>query len=241
MQTESVSVGLLHAFRELLQQRDSHSAGVAEGVTEVLDGLNRHLENSHTALAENPALPDERVKLLDRSIASISKPTLQSFAEQIRLARNRLSWRVDYGLFYPKEADVGQAYRDGNMHSELIGPNGCVFRDDDFSLGLFMLAPKTFYRDHDHAAPELYYNLTGPCGWRFDKGHWQDFAAGSLVWNPQGLAHAMRTYAQPFLSVYSWTSHVNSLCRVVPVDDWLEIEAQLVNPQGDLKFDNSQP
>ncbi len=237
MQTESVSVGLLRVIQELLQRRESHS----EGVTEVLAGLNRHLDNSHTALTENPVLPAERAALLDQSIASINEPALQPIAEQIRLARNRLTWRVDYGLFYPEEADVGQAYRDGNMHTEFIGPNGCVFRDDDFSLGLFMLAPKTFYRDHDHAAPELYYNLTGPCGWRFDKGPWQDIAAGSLIWNPEGLAHAMRTYEQPFLSVYSWTSNANSLCRVVPVDDWQGIETQLANSESDLKFEKFQP
>ena len=237
MKTESVCVELLFLIRELLQQRESHS----EGVTEVLAGLNRHLNSSHTALVENPVLPEDRAGLLDQSIASITEPALQPIAEQIKRARNQLTWRVDYGLFYPEEADVGQAYRDGNMHTEFIGPNGCVFQDDDFSLGLFMLAPRTFYRDHDHAAPELYYNLTGPCGWRFDKGHWQDFTAGSLVWNPQGLAHAMRTYAQPFLSVYSWTSHVNSLCRVVPVDDWLEIEAQLASSDITPHSGNSQP
>lgn len=237
MKTESVCIKLLRLIQELLQQRESHS----EGVTDVLAGLNRHLDNSHTALAENPVLPAERAKLLDRSIASINELSLQPLAEQIRRARDQLTWRVDYGLFYPEEADVGQAYRDGNMHTELIGPNGCVFQDDDFSLGMFMLAPQTFYRDHDHAAPELYYNLTGPCGWRFDKGHWQDFGAGSLVWNPEGLAHAMRTYEQPFLSVYSWTSNVNSLCRVVPVDDWQEIEAQLVNLENNNHPGKIQP
>jgi len=228
MQTEPVSIGFLRLIRELLQRRASHS----EGVLEVLAGLNRHLDNSHTALAENPVLPVDRAGLLDQSVASINEPALQPLAEQIRLARNGLTWRVDYGLFYPEEADVGQAYRDSNMHTEFIGPNGCVFHDDNFSLGLFMLAPRTLYRDHDHAAPELYFNLTGPCGWRFDKGIWQDFGAGSLIWNPEGLAHAMRSYEQPFLSVYSWTSNVNSLCRVVPADDWQEIEAQLVHPEN---------
>ena len=236
-ETESDCIKLLLLIRESLKQRESHS----KGVTEVLAGMNRHLDNSHMALAENPLLPADRAALLDQSIASINESSLQPLAEQIRLTRNKLTWRGDYGLFYPEEADVGQAYRDGNMHTELIGPNGCVFHDDDFSLGIFTLAPRTFYRDHDHAAPELYFNLTGPCGWRFDKGLWQDFGAGSLVWNPEGLAHAMRTYEQPFLSVYSWTSHVNSLCRVVPADDWQEIEAQLANPQNKPKFENSQP
>ena len=237
MQKDSISISLLRLIQEQLQQRESHSPGVAE----VLAGMKRHLGNSHSALAENPVLPADREVLLDRAIAGITDPLLQPLAEQIRRARNQLTWRIDYGLFYPEEADVGQAYLDGNMHSELIGPNGCVFHDDDFSLGLFMLPPATLYRDHDHAAPELYYNLTGPCGWRFDKGIWQDFGAGSLVWNPEGLAHAMRTYEQPFLSVYSWTGNVDSLCRVVLADDWQEIEAQLANPENKLSPGKIQP
>ncbi len=231
MQKESVSIGLLRLIQEQLRQRESRSPGVVE----VLAGLKRHLDNTHLAVEENPVLPPGREVLLDRSIEGINDPLLQPLADQIRLARNRLTWRIDYGLFYPEEADVGQAYLDGNMHTELIGPNGCVFPDDDFSLGLFMLPPATLYRDHDHAAPELYFNLTGPCGWRFDKGCWQDFGAGSLIWNPESMAHAMRTYEQSFLSVYSWTSNVNSLCRVVPADDWQEIEAQLANTQNTLQ------
>ena len=220
---ESVCIELLEHILALLQQRKSD----LEGVTEVLGGLNHHLDNPQSALTENPLLPEERSGLLDQAIACITDPNLRPVAEQIIRARNRLTWRVDDGLYYPEEANVGRAYLDGNMHTELIGPNGCVFRDNDFSLGLFMLAPKTFYRDHDHAAPELYYNLTGPCGWRFNKGKWQDFAAGSLVWNPEGQVHAMRTYDQSFLSIFSWTSKVDSLCRVVPMDDWQEIESEL--------------
>ena len=228
MSEQSVSVDLIRLIQGYLKENEASSTGVSE----VLSGISRHLSNPELAVAANPELPADREELLDHSIASVTDATLQPLAEALRRIRNLVTWRIDYGLFYPKEADVGEGYLNGNMHTELIGPNGCVFRDDDFSLGLFMLSPATLYRDHDHAAPELYFNLTGPCGWRFDRGHWQDFEAGSLVWNPNGLAHAMRTYEQPFLSVYSWTENAKSVCRVVPVDDWQSIEAQLANPQN---------
>ena len=223
MKTESVGIELLKRIQQSLQQREFQS----KGVPEVLARLNHHLSNTSAAIAAKPELPEEHAELLDQSIAGIRDPDLQPIAEQIGLAKNQLSWRIDNGLFYSQQADVGQGYLNGNMHTEFIGPNGCVFEDDEFRLGLFLLAPKTLYRDHAHAAPELYFNLTGPCGWRFNKGEWRDFAAGSLVWNPEGQAHATRTYDQPFLSVYSWTRHVNDLCYVVAADDWQEIEAQL--------------
>ena len=89
-ETESDCIELLLLIRESLKQRESHS----EGVTEVLAGMNRHLDNSHMALAENPLLPADRAALLDQSIASINESSLQPLAEQIRLTRNKLTWRV---------------------------------------------------------------------------------------------------------------------------------------------------
>ena len=230
MSEQPNSVDLIRLIQDYLIPHESSSPGVRE----VLAGIRRHLANPGSILSANPVLPQDREELLSQSLASITEPSLQPIAQILRRAHNALTWRVDYGLFYPKEADVGEGYLNGNMHTELIGPNGCVYRDDDFSLGIFMLSPATLYRDHDHAAPELYLNLTGPCGWRFNQGNWQDFDAGSIIWNPNGLAHAMRAYEQPFLSVYSWTENVNSLCRVVPTNDWQKIEAQLKNPKTNI-------
>ena len=225
MKPESPPVALLREIRDLLRERDRQ----VPGVHEVVAGVERHLDATHSALAENPVLPQERRALLALCIAGVTAPALQPIAVKIRGVCQRLTWRVDAGLFYPQGDNVGEGYLRNNMHCELIGPNGCVFHDDTFSLGLFMLAPQTLYRDHAHVAPELYLNLTGPCGWRLDREDWTDLGPGSLVWNPSGRVHATRTYDQPFLSVYSWTQHVNSLCRVVPMDDWEEIEAQLAD------------
>ena len=113
------------------------------------------------------------------------------------------------------------------MHCKLIAPEGGVFQADDLELGLFLLAPRVLYRDHNHLAPELYLSLTGPTGWRFGIGPWRDFPAGALIWNECQQIHATRVYGQPFLSVYAWVRDAHSLCQVVPADDWDEIERDL--------------
>ena len=100
-------------------------------------------------------------------------------------------------------------------------------------MGLFLLAPRTMYRDHAHPAPELYLNLTGPTGWRFDRGDWQDIEAGEVLWNPSGKVHATRTYHKPFLAMYSWTQDVKEKCQVIHADDWEELEKQLINQGRD--------
>ena len=225
MSEYSITVDLLRIVQTYLQPYRSKSPGVAE----VLKKLDFHLTYSQQELSIKPGVPIDKVALLDQSITAITNKELQSIAQQLRLVRNQLTWRIDTGLFYAEQANVGHGYRRGNMHSELIGPDGCVFRDGSFRLGLFILAPTTLYRDHNHAAPELYINLTGPCGWRFVPKGWQDFDAGSLIWNPSGLTHATRTYKQPMLSIYSWTKDVKSQCSVIPMDDWQAIEMELTN------------
>ena len=126
---------------------------------------------------------------LNGAIAAITMPSLKTLAKQLSIANQHLAWRVDNGLFYSESADVGQGYLKGNLHSELIGPDGCIFVDDYFRLGFFLLAPFTLYRDHAHSAPELYVTLTGPSGWRFSQNQWIDKAAGEILWNPSDIVH----------------------------------------------------
>lgn len=96
-------------------------------------------------------------------------------------------------------------------------------RGPDAELGLFLIAPRTLYRDHAHAAPELYAPLTGPHRWRFAPD--APFAAGSApVWNPPHRPHAILTGAVPFLCLYGWTRDIDEPAYMVPARDWAQHE-----------------
>ena len=56
---------------------------------------------------------------------------------------------------------------------------------------------------------------------------WQDFPAGTLIWNAAGEPHATRVYDEPFISVFVWLENVNSPCNVIHCDDWPKIEKDL--------------
>jgi len=73
----------------------------------------------------------------------------------------------------------------------------------------------------------MYFNLTGPCGFRLGNDDWVDYPGDSLVWNRPWDVHATRVYQVPFLGVVSWVGNINGLCRVVPRDDWQALESQL--------------
>ena len=165
--------------------------------------------------------------VLDTAIGTISTPALQPLRQCLIAAKDDLRWQQDDMKYYPPESDLGAGYIQTNLHTLLIGPGACGFHHDDFTLGLFMLGPRTLYRDHQHDAPETYINLSPRTGWRFDDGDWQDHGAGSIIFNPPNAVHATRSYETPFLSVFSWLNDIQGQCAVTPRDDWAEIEAQL--------------
>ena len=177
-------------------------------------------------LQPDPSMPDVFVNDLDVAIKHIP-PQLSALASAIDTSKLIVQWNRDLGQFYEKDADVGDSYRNRNMNCILIGSQNGFFHSDKLFMGLFFLQPYTFYRDHDHEASEMYFNLTGPHGFRFDVNGWSDHPADSIIWNPPWLPHATRVYNIPFLCLYVWIDSVNCLCRVVEADDWAKLEEEL--------------
>jgi hypothetical protein len=102
------------------------------------------------------------------------------------------------------------------MHTELIGPKNGSFKSNELRLGLFLLEPNIFYKDHKHEAPELYLNLTNGTQWRFEEISWQEKKSGSIVYNEPFRVHAIQTKQNPFLSVWCWSTNLTAKCVVVP-------------------------
>ena len=174
-----------------------------------------------------PCMPSEFIDNFDVAVNNIPSQ-LSALANAIDASKDSIQWNRDLGQFYVKDADVGDSYRNRNMNCILIGPQNGFFHSDKLFMGLFFLQPYTFYRDHDHEASEMYFNLTGPHGFRFDVNGWSDHPADSIIWNPPWLPHATRVYNIPFLCLYVWIDNVNCLCRVVEADDWAKLEQELV-------------
>ena len=121
-----------------------------------------------------------------------------------------LHWRQN-----PNYSDkvMGHGYMDNYAYAELIGPHG-FFAGDDFLMGLLLLGPGLHYRDHHHAAPELYWLLTGPSEWRQGRGDFAMREAGETVWHEPHVVHATRTGARPLLAVWAWTRDVSEPARL---------------------------
>jgi hypothetical protein len=172
-----------------------------------------------------------------RPTAGRSNPQCGCFDEALTLAHTqgsadlvdlieRASGNLPWTTYeYPGQS-IGPRFARAHAFAELVGP-GMPFAASDFSLGLFLVAPRTFYRDHSHPAPELYVPLTGPTHWRFDHGAWLQYEARQPIWNASGKVHATLVEAAPFLCIYVWTRDVCAPAAVVGAPDWDEIERRL--------------
>jgi hypothetical protein len=109
---------------------------------------------------------------------------------------------------------MGEGYMDNYAYAELIGPAG-FFRGDDFLMGLMLLGPGWLYRDHHHAAPELYWLLTGPSEWRRKGGEFARKRAGETIWHEPWTSHATRSLEGPLLAIWAWTRDVSAPARLV--------------------------
>jgi hypothetical protein len=142
-------------------------------------------------------------------------------AAAIADAAVRLEW-ITYD-FYPLD-QIGVDFANGHAYASIMGGDS-PFVADDFDLGIFLIAPGVLYRDHRHAAPELYAPLTGPHGWRFGTGRpLMVKPAHQPVWNPPYQPHLTKVGRVPFLCLFVWTKDVNEIAQVLPSDDWALLE-----------------
>lgn len=180
------------------------------GVPEVRAGL----------AAAVPAPPETRANgiveaHLSGALASLTE-THPTLAAAIAGAGAHLPW-ITYDQY--DRAKIGEAFATSHAFAPLAtGP--------DYELGIFLIAPHVLYRDHAHAAPELYAPLTGPHGWRFGPGTALTVRPAHVpVWNAPHQPHGTKVGPTPFLCLYGWTRDVASPAYVIPADDWPALEA----------------
>lgn len=208
------------AIARLIEAIDQYLADLeGPGIAEVRQGILRFGQG---AMREgiDPAAPS--CGHLDAALFCLKGA--DTLRQAITVARPELSW-ITYTA-YPPEM-IGRRFPVAHAYVSLIGGSGHV-PADDFELGLFLIAPKTLYRDHHHKAPELYVPLTGPHEWRFGAGEsWQEYEAHRPIWNEPLAVHATLVREVPFLALFVWTRDVAADAIVVPAADWAEIEAGL--------------
>jgi hypothetical protein len=188
------------------------------GIADVRSGIARW---TNTSLRDVTPGRIDATRHVDAALAWMKDSGEAVIAEAIEVAMPYLEW----GAYdpYPRE-EIGEKYATNHAAASLIGSHG-QFHSDDFDLGLFVVAPDTLYRDHHHAAPELYAPMTGPHGWRFASGAPLDWRpAHQPVWNEAWAPHAFKSGPVPFFCIYAWTRDVAVPAKMIIEPDWAELE-----------------
>lgn len=121
---------------------------------------------------------------------------------------------------YP-EAAIGPAFGRAHAFCSILGETDACWYSARVDIGLFLMAPHLFYRDHAHSAPELYLPLTGRHSWRHRPGApLIQRGAFEPVWTDPETPHATLAGPTPFLCLYAWLAHPQDPARVVPAGDW---------------------
>jgi hypothetical protein len=210
----------LRALQHLLDEADRYLCTLAgPGIQEVRQGIARHRYGTmtHEPVGQSPVLDQH----LPTALAGLYK-THPSLAAAITDAAIHLNW-VTYGGFDPDQ--IGPDYGKSHAYASLLGEEAAIAAED-FDFGLFLIAPHVLYRDHNHAAPELYAPLTGPHGWRFGP----DLPliikpAHNPIWNPAYQSHLIKAGPTPFLCFFGWTRDVQPMAKILPAKDWPALEA----------------
>lgn len=209
------------AIRTLIADIDTYLGRFdGPGISDVRTGIARWRDGPMRDV--NPA----RIRQTDHIDAALDWMETsgeRSLATAIRNAMPYLQWQA-YDP-YPRDL-IGDAYAENHCMASLIGGAGHIGADD-FDLGLFGFGANILYRDHRHAAPELYAPLTAPHGWRFRSGADLDWRSNfQPVWNEAWAQHAFKSGPTPFLCFFGWTRDVNIPAEMIFEPDWAEVERQ---------------
>ncbi len=208
----------------LIDEADRYIATLpGRGVAEVRAGLNQARAGLVQVTPQTNTVVDQH---LDAALAPL-RATHLALAQAIEAAAPHLTW-ITYDRYPPDE--IGADFAQGHAYASLIGEAGNLVARD-YDLGIFLIAPHVLYRDHHHAAPELYAPLTGPHGWRFGP-HTPLIIkpAHHPVWNDAHRPHMTKVGPTPFLALFGWTCDVTQAAEVIPAFDWPALEALRLDP-----------
>jgi len=96
----------------------------------------------------------------------------------------------------------------------VIGEGGLLPTDKVYA-GFSLQARDIYYPPHAHFAEESYWIIGGNGDWRVGTKPWFPVQAGDSIYHKSEARHVMQTNEEPMLTVWLWTSHLDSEVVIV--------------------------
>ena len=133
-------------------------------------------------------------------------------AQVLLAASDQLNWRASF--YDPALGPDVVAFSRKFTATSLIGPGG-ILPCEKVSAGFSLQGPDTYYPPHAHRAEESYWTIGGSGDWRVATKPWFAVTPGKSIFHASGARHAMQTNEQALLSLWLWTSHLDSEVVIV--------------------------
>ncbi len=98
--------------------------------------------------------------------------------------------------------------------TRIIGEGG-LLPSNEVAAGFSLQGRDTYYPPHAHHAEESYWIIGGDGDWRVGTKAWFAVKPGDSIYHESGARHVMQTNEQPLLTVWLWTSHLDSEVLIV--------------------------
>lgn len=133
-------------------------------------------------------------------------------ADALLLFADQLEWRTRP---VGNETAPDMAVFARNYTSTRIIGDGALLQSDKVTAGFTLQGVDTYYPPHAHTAEESYWIIGGEGDWRIGCKPWFAVAPGDSVYHGSRAVHAMQTNERPMLTVWLWTSHLESEVMIV--------------------------
>lgn len=133
-------------------------------------------------------------------------------AQALLAVTNQLQWRSSSktSVDGPDVAILLQ-----NFAVTTIFGEGALLPTDKVYAGFSLQAPDIYYPPHAHYAEESYWIIGGNADWRVGAKPWFAVQPGDSIYHESEARHVMQTNEQPLLTVWLWTSHLDSEVMIV--------------------------
>ncbi len=148
-------------------------------------------------------------------LAAENGPALTAnVAKALRVLEPHLKWIQNPNY---NARNQGALFKAGQTFVAPLGPSdfGGLVDAGDVLLSAMLMAPGVHYKEHHHAAPELYVILAGDSMWRRGGEPWKRHGAGALIHHASRQVHTTQSGAEPMLSLAIWYRDTASHATVV--------------------------
>jgi quercetin dioxygenase-like cupin family protein len=133
-------------------------------------------------------------------------------AQALAAVSDQLMWRPSYRN---RQGEPDMATFTRNFTANTIIGAGELLPSDKVKAGFSLQAPDTYYPGHLHDAEESYWIIGGRGDWKVATQPWFAVNPGDSVYHQSGVRHTMQTNEHPMLTVWLWTSHLDSEVMMV--------------------------